>query len=58
MVPWLRLHVFTVERPGSIPGQGTKFPLATWPNLKKRREREKEKETRKTLREALVPPVR
>ena len=29
-VLWLRLHAFTARGPGSIPGRGTKIPLATW----------------------------
>ena len=38
MVPWLGLHTFTAEGPGSISGWGTKIPKATWhskKNLKK-----------------------
>ena len=30
MVQWLGLGAFTVKDPGSIHGQGTKIPQATW----------------------------
>ena len=30
LVQWLRLHAFTAGGTGSIPGQGTKIPYATW----------------------------
>ena len=33
-VQWLGLRAFIVEDPGSIPGQGTKIPQATWCSLK------------------------
>ena len=29
-VQWLGFRAFTAEGPGSIPGQGTKIPQATW----------------------------
>ena len=31
MVQWLGVQAFTTEGIGSIPGQGTKIPQATWP---------------------------
>ena len=33
-VQWSRLCIFTAEGPGSIPGQGTKIPQATWRSQK------------------------
>ena len=36
-VQWLRLHVFTAEGTGSIPGQGTKISRAIWPKKKKKK---------------------
>ena len=30
-VQWLRLNTLTAKGPGSIPGQATKIPQATWP---------------------------
>ena len=35
MVQWLRLYTFTAKGQGSIPGQGTKIPQATWCGQKK-----------------------
>ena len=35
VVQWLRLHALMAEGLGSIPGQGTKIPQATWANKKK-----------------------
>ena len=34
-VQWLGLHVSTAGGPGSIPGQGTTIPQATWPKKAK-----------------------
>ena len=38
MIQWLGLGAFTAEGPGSIPGQGTKIPQATWRGQKKKRQ--------------------
>ena len=35
VVQWLGLHAFTAKDQGSIPGQGTKIPQATWCGQKK-----------------------
>ena len=40
-VQWLGLHAVTAKGPGSIPGQGTKIPHATWCGQKKNRLRKK-----------------
>ena len=37
-VPWLRLCVSTAKGSGSIPGQGTKIPHASWCGQKKEKE--------------------
>ena len=37
MIQWLGLGAFTAEGPGSIPGQGTKIPQATWRGQKKKK---------------------
>ena len=34
-VQWLRLHTSTAEGTGSIPGQGTRIPHASWLGEKK-----------------------
>ena len=34
-VQWLRLHTSTAEGTGSIPGQGTRIPHASWLGKKK-----------------------
>ena len=36
VVQWLRLHAFTAEGPGSIPGQGTRIPQAAWHGQEKK----------------------
>ena len=36
-VQWLRLHATTAGGTGSIPGQGTKIPHATWQGQKKKK---------------------
>ena len=33
VVQWLGLHAFTAKGVGSVPGQGTKIPQATWQGL-------------------------
>ena len=38
MVRWLRLHAFSAEGSGSIPGQGTKIPQAMWRGMKEQNE--------------------
>ena len=38
-VQWLRRLVSTVGGAGSIPGQGTKIPLAMWHSKKKNKKR-------------------
>ena len=40
-VQWLRLHASTAEGMGSIPGQGTKIPHATWCRHKKKKKNKK-----------------
>ena len=35
----LGLHAFTAEGPGSIPGQGTEIPQATWGSKKKKKKK-------------------
>ena len=37
MLQWLRLHSPNAENSGSIPGQGTKFPQASWHNQTKKK---------------------
>ena len=35
VVQWLQLHASTAGGRGSVPGQGTKIPHATWRGLNK-----------------------
>ena len=38
LVQWLALSALTAEGLGSIPGQGTRIPQATWHNQRKRKD--------------------
>ena len=40
VVQWLRLSAFTTRGPGSIPGQRTEIPQATWRSQKKKKRNE------------------
>ena len=40
-VQWLRLRASNADCVGSIPGQGTKIPHATWHSQRKKKERER-----------------
>ena len=40
MVQWLGLCTFTAEGMGSISGQGTKTPQATWPKQQQKQKKQ------------------
>ena len=52
MVQWLGVQAFTTEGMGSIPGQGTKIPQATWP-----KEIKKKKNLLRTLSILTTPSI-
>ena len=49
-VQWLGLRAFPVKGEGSIPGQGSKIPQATWCSQKKKKKREKKENIKGAVR--------
>ena len=58
MVQWLRFHASIAGGMGSIPGQGTKIPHATWHSQlkKKKDERELTTDSRSSKKELTQKP--